>query len=170
VQEDHRPGAALSQANPLPFAPVPYDLLKDPGLTPTDKLVAGLILEWLHLRPSGWVFNGILAKSAGIKKRALQYSLQKLKARGWYRYEVDPGNRSRRRIVAMWRSGERATACTPTDDDASRCTLAMHGSAPSGMHVVALKEESGIKNRSCLRVDERSKSLVYNKLSANMLL
>ena len=51
----------MSEANPLPFAPLPYALLKDARLSANAKVVAGLILwggliELMQLA-AGWRYG-----------------------------------------------------------------------------------------------------------------
>jgi hypothetical protein len=143
TEESNSPDPRPGKAKVLPFAQVPYDLLKDPRLKPIDKVIAGLLLEWLHRRDSGWVLNDILIKNSGASLRTVQYSLRQLEKCGWYRCDRVPDNVGRRRIVALWRSGERHE----TEEDATVCTLAMQGVAPSGVQGIAPKEESGTKNQ-----------------------
>src|SRR3712207_4079503 len=133
----------MPRVNPLPFAPLPHAMLEDGGLTALDIRVAGLILGWLRARPSGWVLNDILADRAGVKLRALQYSLRRLQDRDWFRCEADTSNRSRRRITALWRTGERVDP----KEAAWECTPSLQNGAPSAVQPGASKKEFRTKNQ-----------------------
>jgi hypothetical protein len=141
-------------ANPLPFAPVPYALLKDTRLTPTDKMIAALVLEWLfHSAPAGWVSNQSLAEGANVSVRTVQYALQRLQATGWLRCDLTESNETHRLITALWRvegfttpvaeGAKAARGCMV--GYAARCTAPTQPIAYPPLQPVAPKQESGNK-------------------------
>lgn len=97
-----RPRPEIS-ANPLPFAPIPHELVADPRLTPGDRDLVAWLLGQAWSAPYVQVANKDIMNGLEIGRRTVQDRLKRCKEAGWLACEEDVHHRSGRRIVFIWR-------------------------------------------------------------------
>jgi hypothetical protein len=94
---------------------VPLDLLKDRSLIHTDLAVALALTAGLAGADAvTWASNEELCALTGLRRRAVQESLQRLNAAGWVYVSVAGGNRAsgrKRAVTLCWRMPDPFTDC-----------------------------------------------------------
>lgn len=105
----HTPGqgvaaqAARTKAiNPLPFAAIPHELLRDKRLSPTSMVIAGILLVYAKDKTTCWPSVATIARELDLSRRTVQLNIRQLEAAGWIR--VRPANHpTHQEYVLLWR-------------------------------------------------------------------
>lgn len=100
-----RPDVAQSQGR-FTYAKIPLVMRKDPLLTLADIAVTMYVLPWIGTDGSGWTSVATIAQGAELTERAVQKSLRRLEAAGWFSRVAAEDNATGRRFVANWTTYE----------------------------------------------------------------
>lgn len=108
MQKPRPTKAALPVAPPtlrtdVEFVMVPAELLTNPMLMPTDKLIAALMVIYARDRFTCWACNDTLGQAVRGSRSTVQRSLRRLEQTGWIAREPAPTTRRGNLMRLLWR-------------------------------------------------------------------